>query len=72
MLNVADDDSIASVMKTISNDFGAIAILVNNAGFIDTDMTKALSEEQCNAMLAGIPLGRLGEPEDIANTVLFL
>ncbi len=166
MLNVADDDSIASVMKTIVADFGAITILINNAGitrdnllmrmkddewndiistnltsvfklsklclrgmmkarqgriisiasvvgatgnagqanyaaakagivgfskslareigsrgitvnvvapgFIDTDMTKALSDDQRNAMLTGIPLGKLGSPDDIANAVLFL
>jgi len=166
MLNVADDDSIASVMKTIVADFGAISILINNAGitrdnllmrmkddewndiistnltsvfklsklclrgmmkarhgriisiasvvgatgnagqanyaaakagivgfskslareigsrgitvnvvapgFIDTDMTKALSDDQRNAMLTGIPLGKLGSPDDIANAVLFL
>ena len=166
MLNVADDESIAAVMKTINSDFGSISILINNAGitrdnllmrmkddewndiittnlssvfklskaclrgmmkakqgriisiasvvgstgnpgqtnyaaakagivgfskslareigsrgitvnvvapgFIDTDMTKALSEEQCSAMLAGIPLGKLGDPNDIANAVLFL
>ncbi|HIO93118.1 MAG TPA: 3-oxoacyl-ACP reductase FabG [Leucothrix mucor] len=166
MLNVADDDSIATIMKTIVADFGAISILVNNAGitrdnllmrmkndewddiittnltsvfklsklclrgmmkarygriisiasvvgatgnagqanyaaakagivgfskslareigsrgitvnvvapgFIDTDMTKALSDDQRNAMLTGIPLGKLGVPEDIANAVLFL
>jgi 3-oxoacyl-[acyl-carrier protein] reductase len=41
-------------------------------GFIDTDMTKALAEEQRNAMASQIPLGSLGKPEDIANAVLFL
>ena len=166
MLNVADDESISSVMKTIVADYGAITILINNAGitrdnllmrmkddewndiistnltsvfklsklclrgmmkarqgriisiasvvgatgnagqanyaaakagivgfskslareigsrgitvnvvapgFIDTDMTKALSDNQRNAMLTGIPLGKLGSPTDIANAVLFL
>ncbi|HFC91821.1 MAG TPA: 3-oxoacyl-ACP reductase FabG [Leucothrix mucor] len=166
MLNVTDDESIASVMKTIVADFGAISILINNAGitrdnllmrmkndewddiistnltsvfklskiclrgmmkarhgriisiasvvgatgnagqanyaaakagivgfskslgreigsrgitvnvvapgFIDTDMTKALSDDLRNAMLSGIPLGSLGKPNDIANAVLFL
>jgi 3-oxoacyl-[acyl-carrier protein] reductase len=41
-------------------------------GFIDTDMTRALNEEQRTALLAQIPLGRLGAPADIAATVLFL
>ncbi|MCK5902092.1 MAG: 3-oxoacyl-ACP reductase FabG [Cocleimonas sp.] len=166
VLNVADDDSIATVMKAINKEFGAISILVNNAGitrdnllmrmkddqwndiistnltsifklsklclrgmmkarqgriisiasivgttgnagqtnyaaakagvvgfskslareigsrgitvnvvapgFIDTDMTKALSDDQRQAMLTNIPLGKLGDPIDIANAVLFL
>jgi len=41
-------------------------------GFIDTDMTKELSQEQRNLMLGQIPLGRLGAPEEIAALVTFL
>jgi len=41
-------------------------------GFIDTDMTRVLPEDQRNAMLTQVPLGRLGESEDIAHAVLFL
>lgn len=41
-------------------------------GFIDTDMTRVLSEEQRQSIIAQVPLGRLGEPQDIANAVLFL
>jgi len=41
-------------------------------GFIDTDMTNSLSEEQHTALKAQIPLGRLGQPEDIAEAVAFL
>jgi 3-oxoacyl-[acyl-carrier protein] reductase len=41
-------------------------------GFIDTDMTKALSEEQHAALKMQIPLGRLGQPQDIAEAVAFL
>jgi 3-oxoacyl-[acyl-carrier protein] reductase len=41
-------------------------------GFIDTDMTQALPQEQREALIARIPLGRLGSPEDVANAVLFL
>jgi 3-oxoacyl-[acyl-carrier protein] reductase len=41
-------------------------------GFIDTDMTKELSQEQRNLMLGQIPLGRLGAPEEIAALVAFL
>ena len=41
-------------------------------GFIDTDMTRVLAEEQRDGMLAQVPLGRLGEGDDIANAVVFL
>ena len=41
-------------------------------GFIDTDMTRALPEEQRNKLMAEIPLGRLGDADDIAQAVLFL
>jgi 3-oxoacyl-[acyl-carrier protein] reductase len=41
-------------------------------GFIDTDMTRALPEAQKSALLAQIPLGRLGRPEDIAAAVAYL
>ena len=41
-------------------------------GFIDTDMTKALPEEQRNALISGIALARLGKPEEIASVVQFL
>jgi len=41
-------------------------------GFIDTDMTKGLTDVQREALLAKIPLGRLGAPEDIAQAVAFL
>ena len=41
-------------------------------GFIDTDMTRALSEEQQTALKSTVPAGRLGAPEDIAHAVAFL
>ena len=41
-------------------------------GFIDTDMTRGLGEGQHEALLTQIPLGRLGQPEDIAQAVAFL
>ena len=60
--------------KSLAREIGSRGITVNVVapGFIDTDMTKVLSEEQRGAMLAQVPLGRLGASEDIANAVLFL
>ncbi len=60
--------------KSLAREVGVRGITVNavSPGFIDTDMTKELPEEQRNALLAGIPLARLGTPEEIANAVVFL
>jgi 3-oxoacyl-[acyl-carrier-protein] reductase (EC 1.1.1.100) len=41
-------------------------------GFIETDMTRALNEEQRSGILAEVPAARLGEPQEIANAVAFL
>ena len=60
--------------KSLAREVGSRGITVNTVapGFIDTDMTRALSEEQRNALLGSIPLGRLGAAADIANAVAFL
>lgn len=60
--------------KSLAREIGSRGITVNviAPGFIDTDMTKVLSDEQRDAMLAQVPLGRLGEGDDIANAVVFL
>jgi 3-oxoacyl-[acyl-carrier protein] reductase len=60
--------------KSLAREVGSRAITVNVVapGFIDTDMTRALSEEQRSALGARIPLGRLGDPADIAAAVAFL
>jgi len=60
--------------KSLAREVGVRGITVNavSPGFIDTDMTKELPEEQRNVLLAGIPLARLGAPEEIANAVIFL
>ena len=65
---------IVGFSKSLGREIGSRGITVNVVapGFIDTDMTKALSDDQRNAMLTGIPLGSLGKPDDIANAVLFL
>ena len=60
--------------KSLAREVGSRGITVNTVapGFIDTDMTRALSDEQRAALLTGIPLGRLGAAQDIANAVAFL
>ncbi|HEY9198564.1 MAG TPA: 3-oxoacyl-ACP reductase FabG [Gammaproteobacteria bacterium] len=60
--------------KSLAREVGSRGITVNTVapGFIDTDMTRALSDEQRTALLGGIPLGRLGAAQDIANAVAFL
>lgn len=60
--------------KSLAREVASRGITVNAVapGFIDTDMTRELSDEQRNALLAGIPLGRLGHPQDIAAAVAFL
>ena len=60
--------------KSLAKEIGSRNITVNVVapGFIDTDMTRVLPEDQREAMLSQIPLGRLGEGDDIANAVLFL
>jgi len=65
---------IIAFSKSLAREIGSRGITVNVVapGFIDTDMTKALTEDQRNALLPNIALGRLGAPEDIAQAVLFL
>jgi 3-oxoacyl-[acyl-carrier protein] reductase len=60
--------------KSLAQEVASRNITVNAVapGFIDTDMTRALSEDQRSALQARIPLGRLGAAEDIAAAVLFL
>jgi 3-oxoacyl-[acyl-carrier protein] reductase len=60
--------------KSLAREIGSRGITVNVVapGFIDTDMTKVLPEDQKAAMLSQIPLGRLGNTDDIANSVVFL
>lgn len=60
--------------KSLAREIASRGITVNviAPGFIDTDMTKDLPEENRNAMLSQVPLGRLGDGKDIANAVLFL
>lgn len=65
---------IIGFTKSLAQEVGQRGITVNAVapGFIDTDMTRALSDSQRDALLADIPLGRLGDPDDIAQAVLYL
>jgi len=60
--------------KSLAREVASRGITVNAVapGFIDTDMTRALNEEQRAGLMAQIPVGRLGSPADIAAAVLFL
>ena len=60
--------------KSLAREVGSRGITVNSVapGFIDTDMTRALPDEQKQALLANIPLARLGQAEEIAAVVGFL
>ncbi len=65
---------VVGFSKSLAQEIGSRGITVNVVapGFIDTDMTRDLPEEQRNKLMSNIPLGKLGEAEDIANAVLFL
>ena len=65
---------IIGFSKSLAREVGSRNITVNVVapGFIDTDMTRVLSDEQRAGMLTQVPLGRLGESQDIAAAVVFL
>ena len=65
---------VAGLTRALARELASRNITVNAVapGFIETDMTKALPEDHRQALLAQIPLARLGQPEDIANAVVFL
>ena len=65
---------VVGMTKSLARELGSRNITVNCVapGFIDTDMTRALSDEQRKALLESIPLGRLGTPQDVAAAVAYL
>jgi len=65
---------VAGMTRALARELGSRNITVNCVapGFIATDMTDALTEDQKKALLAGVPLGRLGSTEDVAAAVAFL
>jgi 3-oxoacyl-[acyl-carrier protein] reductase len=65
---------VVGMTKSLARELGSRNITVNCVapGFIDTDMTRALPEESRNALLAQIPLGRLGSAQEVAAAVAYL
>lgn len=65
---------ILGFSKSAAKELAARGITVNMVapGFIETDMTAVLSDKVREQLVGAIPLGRMGEPEDVANAVLFL
>ena len=65
---------VVGLTKALAREVGSRGITVNCVapGFIDTDMTRSLSEQQTQALLTQIPLGRLGQAEDIGAAVVYL
>jgi 3-oxoacyl-[acyl-carrier protein] reductase len=65
---------VAGMTRALARELGSRSITVNCVapGFIDTDMTRGLNESQTQALLGQIPLGRLGQAEEVAAAVVFL
>jgi 3-oxoacyl-[acyl-carrier protein] reductase len=65
---------VAGMTRALARELGSRNITVNCVapGFIDTDMTRGLNEAQTQALLGQIPLGRLGQAEEVAAAVVFL
>lgn len=70
----ASKAGVIGLTKTLAKEFAARNIKVNaiTPGFIQTTMTDRIPEKERNAMIEAIPLGALGQPQDIANLVAFL
>lgn len=70
----ASKAGLIGLTKSLAREFAARNVTVNAVapGFIGTDMTNAMSDTAKQAAMAGIPAGRIGAPEDVANAVAFL
>jgi 3-oxoacyl-[acyl-carrier protein] reductase len=71
---VSSKAGLIGMTKAIAKELASRNVTVNaiTPGFIETDMTGSLGENMRETMLAGIPLGRIGKPEEVANLVAFL
>lgn len=71
---VSSKAGLIGLTKSLAQEVGSRGITVNaiTPGFIETDMSAVLKEEVKQKMLASIPLGRFGKPEDVAAAVRFL
>lgn len=70
----ASKAGIIGMTKSLAKELASRGVTVNAVapGFVQTDMTDVLGEEMKENLQKTIPMGRLGEPEDIANAVVFL
>lgn len=70
----ASKAALLGVTKSLAKEYASRNITVNavTPGYIETDMTAALTDEQRAAMLTGVPLARPGKPEEVAATIAFL
>ena len=70
----ASKAGLIGLTKSLAKEFAARNVTVNAVapGFIGTDMTNAMTDAAKQAAMAGIPAGRIGDPEDVANAVAFL
>jgi len=70
----ASKAGVIGFTKTLALELARLDITVNAVapGFIDTEMTKAVPEKEREAWISGIPSGRAGTPDDVANAVIFL
>ena len=70
----ASKAALIGLTKTLAREYASRGITVNAVapGFIDTDMTKNLPDDAKKYMITQVPLGRIGQPEDVAAAVVFL